>query len=185
MALTHGGITQLSNEGQELEPFLDFLEDTNVGVATLVHLHVFQSLLKLLDLVFHISWLQVFPSRSLVQLKDTLAVGYVVPKRTHVVDLKLNQLDLPQGIVNEVGVAELASNVAKISNLVLKNGNLGEDGIELNFGLILSAFVLVELTLLHLLLEVLLVILEFVDIVVVLASFLGNKRVDLLLHVLG
>jgi hypothetical protein len=185
MALAHCGVTELRNERQELKPFLDLLKDTNGGVAALFNLHFFEGFLELFDFIFHFGGFEVLPSGGLVLLEDVLAVGDMLPKQFHVVDLQLDDIYLLHGVIDEAGVAKLRGDVAELVDFVLKIANFTVDTLEFLNGLILSTVVFVEVALFHLLGVVFLVFLQLVNSVVVLRGFLGHKRADFLLHILG
>jgi hypothetical protein len=107
MAFTHGRVTELRDEGNELQPALDLFEDASVSVAALVNFHLLEGLLELLGHVIHVITVGVVPRGLQVALKVGLAGSDVLPERSHVVDLELDGINLLDGVVNEVGVAKL------------------------------------------------------------------------------
>jgi len=117
VTITHSGVTQLSNQGQEDEPFLDLVEDTRESISSLVDLHVFQGLHQFLHLVFHLEWVGLLPSVVLVTDKDLLADTDVVPEHFHVTALGSDAFDLFVTAFDEVWVTELHGSVAIVLNL--------------------------------------------------------------------
>lgn len=181
----HGVVSQLSDEWQEDEPLLDLVHDTNVGISSLVDLHVFQGLHELLDLVFHLERLGLEPLSVLEVLESVLALADVVPEILHVVDDELDTVDVLDGLVDHLGLAELGRVVSEIGDLLLKVSQLIEDTVELGLCLLGSTVVLEELSFLHVSSELGDRLLELLDVVGVTLALFSNVRGDLLASFLG
>lgn len=117
--------------------------------------------------------------------KDLLAVADVVPETLHVVQLKLDLINVLVATVNQVRVFELFGGEAEIGGLLLVVSNLREDSVKLLKSRFTTAIILVEVTLLHFLDEELEFILELANLNVVLLGLGGDDWGDFLLDVLG
>ena len=95
------------DQRQEDKPLLDLVQKSNVGVASLVNLHVLKSLKELLDLVFHGHWVGLDPLGLHVSVEVLLAESDVVPEDLHVSDFGLDGLDRLDRVVNHTTVSEL------------------------------------------------------------------------------
>jgi len=185
VAVTHGRVAQLRNEGQEDEPLLDLVEDSRESVSSLVDLHVLESLHELLDLVLHFKGLGLLPSVAKVAIEDLGAGTDVVPEHLHVTAFVSDAVHLFVATINQVGVAELGGGVAEVLDLGLEVLDLGVDSVQLNEGVLTAAVVLVELALFELLGEHLHLFLELSNLVVVLLRLGADEGCDFLFDVLG
>jgi hypothetical protein len=100
MSVSHVLVSQFSNQREEDKPLLDLIDDTKVGIASLVTFHVFQSLLELLDLVFHLVWLDSKPFLFHIELERFCATVNVVPKQFHVIDSDFDLVNVLDCLVN-------------------------------------------------------------------------------------
>jgi len=152
VALSHGGVAQLSDQGEEDQPLFDFFEDAVVCVCFFVNLHFLEGLLQLFNLVFHFTTVGDLPLDCEVVLENLLAVRNVVPEASHVVDLDFDAINHLLGILNHaVAVVEFAADVAIVTDFGFKIVNFYENGVQLLGSILTAAVVLVEVTLLHLL----------------------------------
>lgn len=107
MGGSHGVRSQFLDQRQEDKPLLDLVHESNVGVASLVNLHVLKSLEEFLDLIFHGHWVGLNPLGLHVSVEVLLAVSDVVPEDLHVSDFGLDGLNRLDRVVNHTSVSEL------------------------------------------------------------------------------
>lgn len=109
----------------------------------------------------------------------------MVPETFHVVDSDFDGLNILDSFVNKVWLSEFLSVESKILDVVLEDFELIEDTVKFLLSDFGSAFVLEELSLLHLLVEGGDLLFELLDVGLVSIVLLLNQWSDLLLGVLG
>ena len=185
MAFTHGRVSEGTNKQNELKPLLKLLEDSNISVAPLVYFHALQLLLKLLDNFIHLFRVGGLPSVDLEATECLLALVCMVPEALHKVHFVLDLTNLNLRWFNEIGVLELDCVVFKVLSLSNELINLSVNVLEGNKSLFTASLILVEVSLLHQIVEVLKCSLMVVD-----SEFIGLALIvyflgDLFLHFLG
>jgi len=108
----------------------------------------------------------------------------VIPQHFHVADFILNSLNLLVAVVDQLGVAEFLSGVAKVTYLDVKFVDFCVYGLKLSKCILASALVLVEIALLQVLSVNLKILFQLSDLVIVLLGLTLNKRRDFLVSLL-
>ena len=185
MAFAHGRVSERTNKKNELQPLLELLEDSNIGVAPLIDLHGLELLLKPLDNFVHLFGVGGLPSVDLEAAECVLAFVGMVPEGLHEAHLVLDLTDLNLRWLNEVGVLELDCVVFEVLSLSNELVNLSVDALEGRESLLTASLIPVEISLLHEIVEVLKCVLVVVDSELIGLALIVNLLGDLLLDFFG
>ena len=155
MALSHGRVSEGADKKNKLKPLLYLLENTDVSIASLIYFHCLELLFELLRDFVHLFRVSRLPSISLKAMELPLALIGMIPKALHKGHLALDLTNLYLGWLNEVGMVKFDRVVLKVFGHLNELINLSIDANEGLESLLTASVIPVEVSLLHLNMEVL------------------------------
>ena len=155
MALSHGRVSEGADKKNKLKPLLYLLENTDVSIASLIYFHCLELLFELLRDFVHLFRVGRLPSISLKASELSLTLIGVIPEALHEGHFALDLTNLYLRWLNEVRMVKFDRVILKVFGHLNELINLSIDANEGLESLLTASVIPVEVSLLHLNMEVL------------------------------